>query len=107
MVRQTRRAHGTPWVPARGDAVPASRLSGGVVVDVWRVLEGVQDPEIPVLSIVDLGIVRHVEWRDDGRLHVGITPTYSGCPATEVIRGSVERALSHGGFAGAVVDTVL
>jgi ring-1,2-phenylacetyl-CoA epoxidase subunit PaaD len=74
---------------------------------VWRVLEGVQDPEIPVLSIVDLGIVRHVEQRDDGRLHVGITPTYSGCPATEVIRGSVQRALTRGGFGDAVIDTVL
>jgi ring-1,2-phenylacetyl-CoA epoxidase subunit PaaD len=74
---------------------------------VWRVLEAVQDPEIPVLSIVDLGIVRHVEWRDDGRLHVGITPTYSGCPATEVIRSLIEHALSRAGFANAVLDNVL
>jgi ring-1,2-phenylacetyl-CoA epoxidase subunit PaaD len=74
---------------------------------VWRVLEGVADPEIPVLSIVDLGIVRHVEWRDDGRLHVGITPTYSGCPATEVIRGSVGRALALAGYGDAVIDNVL
>jgi ring-1,2-phenylacetyl-CoA epoxidase subunit PaaD len=75
--------------------------------DVWRVLEGVPDPEIPVLSIVDLGVIRHVEWRDDGRLHVGLTPTYSGCPATEVIQASVERALARAGFAGAVIDNVL
>jgi ring-1,2-phenylacetyl-CoA epoxidase subunit PaaD len=74
---------------------------------VWRVLEAVQDPEIPVLSIVDLGIVRHVEWRDDGRLHVGLTPTYSGCPATDVIRSSVERTLARAGFDDAVVDNVL
>lgn len=74
---------------------------------VWGVLEEVQDPEIPVLSIVDLGIVRHVEWRDDGRLHVGITPTYSGCPATEVIRGLIEHALSRAGFTDAVLDNVL
>ena len=47
------------------------------------------DPEIPVLSVVDLGIVRHVRRGGDGRLHVGLTPTYSGCPATEVIRGAV------------------
>lgn len=75
--------------------------------EVWRVLEAVQDPEIPVLSIVDLGIVRHVEWRHDGHLHVGLTPTYSGCPATDVIRSSVERALTRGGFPDAIVDTVL
>jgi ring-1,2-phenylacetyl-CoA epoxidase subunit PaaD len=74
---------------------------------VWGVLEEVQDPEIPVLSIVDLGIVRHVEWRDDGRLHVGITPTYSGCPATEVIRGLIEHALSRAGFTDAVLDNLL
>jgi ring-1,2-phenylacetyl-CoA epoxidase subunit PaaD len=74
---------------------------------VWHVLEGVPDPEIPVLSVVDLGIVRHVEWDDEGRLHVGLTPTYSGCPATEVIRGSVQRALARAGFHDAVIDDVL
>jgi ring-1,2-phenylacetyl-CoA epoxidase subunit PaaD len=74
---------------------------------VWRVLESVPDPEIPALSIVDLGIVRHVEWREDGHLHVGLTPTYSGCPATEVIRGLVERALDRAGLQDAVIDNVL
>jgi ring-1,2-phenylacetyl-CoA epoxidase subunit PaaD len=74
---------------------------------VWRVLENVPDPEIPVLSVVDLGIVRHVKWGDDGQLHVGLTPTYSGCPATEVIQGSVARALAVAGFKDAVIDTVL
>jgi ring-1,2-phenylacetyl-CoA epoxidase subunit PaaD len=43
--------------------------------DAWQVLEAVPDPEIPVLSIVDLGIVRFVRWSDDERLHVGLTPT--------------------------------
>jgi ring-1,2-phenylacetyl-CoA epoxidase subunit PaaD len=75
--------------------------------EVWRVLESVADPEIPVLSVVDLGIVRHVQWRDDRQLHVGITPTYSGCPATEVIRGFVRRALNDAGFDGAIIDDVL
>ena len=75
--------------------------------EVWRLLEGVQDPEIPILSIVDLGIVRYARWNADDELHVGLTPTYSGCPATEVIRGSVERALNRAGFEHAVVDTVL
>jgi len=74
---------------------------------VWRALQAVQDPEIPILSIVDLGIVRHVRWDESDRLHVGLTPTYSGCPATDVIRGSVERALSRAGFAEARVDSVL
>jgi len=78
---------------------------------VWDVLEAVPDPEIPVLTIVDLGIVRHVRWVDSSEgqpvLHVGITPTYSGCPATEVIRGMIATALECKGFAGAVIEEVL
>jgi len=74
---------------------------------IWRVLEDVPDPEIPVLSVVDLGIVRYVRWDADNRLHVGLTPTYTGCPATEVIRGSVRRALRLAGHVDAQVDTVL
>jgi ring-1,2-phenylacetyl-CoA epoxidase subunit PaaD len=67
----------------------------------------VPDPEIPVLSIVDLGIVRHVHHDAAGRVHVGITPTYSGCPATEVIRGEVRKALGAGGFHDALLEEVL
>lgn len=74
---------------------------------VWRLLAEVPDPEIPVLSIVDLGIVRHVRRAVAGRLHVGITPTYSGCPATEVIRVAVRGALDRGGFPDAVLEEVL
>ena len=74
---------------------------------VWRVLEGVLDPEIPVLSIVELGIVRHAHWAPDGQLHVGLTPTYSGCPATEVIRRAVRDALDEAGYEGAVIEEVL
>jgi ring-1,2-phenylacetyl-CoA epoxidase subunit PaaD len=60
-----------------------------------------------VLSIVDLGIVRHVRMDDGGALRVGLTPTYSGCPATDVIRDEVRRALESAGFAGALVEEVL
>jgi len=74
---------------------------------VWHVLEDVMDPEIPVLSIVDLGIVRYVHWSPEERLHVGITPTYSGCPATDVIRRSVREALEAAGYADAVLEEVL
>jgi ring-1,2-phenylacetyl-CoA epoxidase subunit PaaD len=59
------------------------------------------------LSIVDLGIVRFVRWDADDQLRVGLTPTYTGCPATEVIRGSVRRALDRAGYAQAQIDTVL
>lgn len=59
-------------------------------------LEDIPDPEIPVISLVDLGVIREVRWRGD-TLCVAITPTYSGCPATSVIQFEVERALrDHG-----------
>jgi ring-1,2-phenylacetyl-CoA epoxidase subunit PaaD len=74
---------------------------------VWQVLEAVPDPEIPVLSIVDLGIVRFVRLSDEGRLHVGLTPTYSGCPATEVIRQSVSKALADAGFDHVILEEVI
>ncbi len=63
----------------------------------WAVLATVLDPEVPALSLCDLGIVRDV--RDDGAgLTVVLTPTYSGCPATEVIRQSVLDALTEAGL---------
>lgn len=88
-------------------AVSAPRSTSERESAVWRVLESVPDPEIPILTIVDLGIVRHVRWDADGELHVALTPTYSGCPATDVIRSSVKRALSCAGYANAIVDSVL
>jgi ring-1,2-phenylacetyl-CoA epoxidase subunit PaaD len=61
----------------------------------WRILDGVADPEIPVVSVVDLGIVRAVaESADQRRVTVTLTPTYSGCPATEVIAHDVREALA-------------
>jgi ring-1,2-phenylacetyl-CoA epoxidase subunit PaaD len=60
--------------------------------DAWRLLEEVPDPEIPVVSVVDLGIVRSVSV-DDDVVRVNITPTYTGCPATGPIRAAVESAL--------------
>jgi ring-1,2-phenylacetyl-CoA epoxidase subunit PaaD len=81
--------------------------AAAAAADIWALLAAVPDPEIPILSIVDLGIVRHVQRGADGRWHVGLTPTYSGCPATEVIRASVRAALERGGQAQAVLDEVL
>jgi ring-1,2-phenylacetyl-CoA epoxidase subunit PaaD len=60
----------------------------------WQVLADVMDPEIPVLSVLDLGIVRSVDEAPDGhRVSVTVTPTYSGCPATEVIASDIRTAL--------------
>jgi ring-1,2-phenylacetyl-CoA epoxidase subunit PaaD len=61
----------------------------------WRILADVADPEIPVLSVLDLGIVRDVVESPDGRhVTVTLTPTYSGCPATDVITHDVREALA-------------
>ncbi|WP_424018348.1 1,2-phenylacetyl-CoA epoxidase subunit PaaD [Marinomonas arenicola] len=67
------------------------------------VLANVMDPEVPVVSVVDLGIVRGLSWRE-GHLHVLITPTYSGCPATEVIETSIRDALVQSGFVSTQVE---
>ncbi len=64
------------------------------------VLRSVPDPEIPVLDIVELGMVRGIETAEDGVQEVILTPTYTGCPATEVIRRAVEEALADAGLGG-------
>jgi ring-1,2-phenylacetyl-CoA epoxidase subunit PaaD len=62
------------------------------IVTIWGWLDAIPDPEIPVISITDLGIVRDVEWKA-GQLCVTITPTYSGCPATRAITMDIEKTL--------------
>lgn len=73
---------------------------------VWKILEQVNDPEVPVLSVIDLGIVRNVELIND-EVIVTITPTYSGCPATEVINISIRMALLEHGYTNIRLKTVL
>ena len=72
-------------------------------VEIWAWLDAVPDPEIPVISVVDLGIVRDVAW-DDGVLTVTITPTYSGCPATSLIAAEIESALRAKGIDRVRID---
>ena len=69
----------------------------------WAVLETVLDPEVPALSICDLGIVRDVIERSDGSLEIVLTPTYSGCPATEAIEQAALQALDAAGLGPASV----
>lgn len=73
--------------------------------DIFNILATVRDPEIPVLSVVDLGVVRDVEVRDD-EVTVKITPTYSGCPAMDVIQRDILSALRDKGVPKASVTTV-
>lgn len=72
------------------------------VLQAWQVLQGVLDPEVPALSVCDLGIVRKVVAHADG-IEVVLTPTYSGCPATEVIERAVIDAVNDAGLGPARV----
>jgi ring-1,2-phenylacetyl-CoA epoxidase subunit PaaD len=77
------------------------------VAAAWRALAPIEDPELPALTLVDLGIVRFVEVQSGGVLKVGLSPTYTGCPATEYIRQLVERALARAGVGEFSVTHVL
>ena len=72
--------------------------------EILEILEQVKDPEIPVLSIIDLGVVREV---DPVNLEITITPTYSGCPAMQVIEDDIIAALKNEGLGVATVKTTL
>lgn len=72
----------------------------------WECLGRVMDPEVPVVSVVDLGMVRDVDWVDD-HVRVKVSPTYSGCPATELIEQMVAEALMEAGFRNPQIERVL
>jgi len=86
--------------------VAATSPAAAWIDAVWKALAAVTDPEIPVISVVELGIVRGVEWRAD-ELIVTVTPTYSGCPATEMIAADIDRALAAIGIAKYRIETRL
>lgn len=92
---------------AAGQTVPADPAppTGERVARAWEVLRTVPDPEIPVISLVELGIVREVQEVQDAGLQVVLTPTYSGCPATEFIERSVVEALHAAGLGPVQVAT--
>jgi ring-1,2-phenylacetyl-CoA epoxidase subunit PaaD len=94
-----------------GSAQDAVAVAGGShaarVTRAWAALQQVEDPEIPAISIVDLGVIRYVRAGSDGALEVGLSPTYTGCPATEVIRRSVEQALREIDVGPFALKTVL
>jgi len=74
------------------------------VAEIWTWLSDVPDPEIPVISVVDLGIVRDVSW-EGKTLNIAVTPTYSGCPATSVISMDIETALRKRGLSNIRIET--
>jgi ring-1,2-phenylacetyl-CoA epoxidase subunit PaaD len=73
---------------------------------IWSILEEVKDPEVPVLSVVDLGIVRSVKTSDD-KIDILITPTYSGCPAMDVINMDIRLKLIEKGFRNITIQQQL
>lgn len=87
---------------------PVSALAEERTETARRLLDSVCDPEIPVLTIADLGILREVRWLEDEQtLEVVITPTYSGCPAMNTIEVNIRAALQEGGFERVRITTVL
>jgi ring-1,2-phenylacetyl-CoA epoxidase subunit PaaD len=88
-------------------------LSEGSTLDaVWAILETINDPEIPVLSITDLGIVRNVSINhqsesDDPIITITITPTYSGCPAMDLISVQIKMAMIAAGFHQTKIEQAL
>jgi ring-1,2-phenylacetyl-CoA epoxidase subunit PaaD len=89
-------------LPAIGDLAAARTLAAA-----RQAVGSVTDPEIPVLTLDDLGVVRRVEIAADGEIEVDITPTYSGCPAMSVMTLDLQAALAGAGFANARIRTVL
>lgn len=73
----------------------------------WKIAADLPDPELPVVTIADLGILRDVTEDDQGRVHVQITPTYSGCPAMEAISADLVDALTAAGYQHVDVEFVL
>ena len=86
------------------------QISLPAVEEIWDWLDRVSDPEIPVVSVIDLGIVRNVTWIEEGDesvLEVTVTPTYSGCPATAVIQEDILKALGQRGITAVRIKTRL
>ncbi|MFC6083900.1 1,2-phenylacetyl-CoA epoxidase subunit PaaD [Sphaerisporangium aureirubrum] len=82
-------------------------VTGGRVAGAWRVAERVADPEMPMVTLGDLGILREVEEAPGGRVVVTVTPTYSGCPAMEAIQADLAAALRDAGYGEAEIRVSL
>ena len=74
--------------------------SGNRAKQVWDALDEIPDPEIPVISLVDLGVVRGVSVDDDAGVHIEFTPTFLGCPALEVMKRAMEEKVGQLGAVG-------
>lgn len=98
--------------PARAVTSPAHRrrevvLAGPGAAAAADIAGAIPDPELPMLSLANLGVLREVAVDNSGAVTVTLTPTYSGCPATRVMATDVEAALRDAGYADVSVQTVL
>ncbi len=94
-------AHGATTASPSAREASLRALEAGATTSsdaIWDALARVPDPEVPVVSVVELGIVREVSWHD-GTLRVDVTPTYSGCPATDMINALIREQLAAIGVA--------
>lgn len=77
------------------------------ITQIWQALEAVKDPEIPVVSVVEMGIVREVTLQANGGVLVKMTPTFSGCPALHVMQADITQCVQQMGITEVEVETVL
>ena len=77
-----------------------------IVQKIWQILETVCDPEVPVLTIIDLGIVREVKINGE-EIEIVITPTYTGCPAMDMITMDIKMKLLENGYKKIKVTSIL
>lgn len=74
--------------------------------EIWNILEEVKDPEVPVLSVIDLGIIRSINIEDD-KINIVVTPTYSGCPALDAINMDIRLKLIEKGYRNVFIQQQL
>lgn len=73
---------------------------------ILSILSEIPDPEIPVITIVELGVIRDIDITDNSSISLKITPTYSGCPAMKQIEDDVRKKLSENGFTTIIINTI-
>ena len=74
--------------------------------NILSLLSEIPDPEIPVINIIDLGVIRDIDITDSSSISIKITPTYSGCPAMKQIEDDIRKKLSENGFTNITVNTI-
>ena len=80
-------------------------MQNGEIEHIWKLLDSVPDPEIPVISVVELGVVREIK-KIDNYINILITPTYSGCPAVKTFTDDIKECLKMNGFSNFTIKLI-